>query len=173
MSIPAYAGLGPFQIPIDIEQTMRGIGRVFSGSKILRTCGGFGGDNAFEDGARIGGGAVELYTLNHIRPWAAEHAQRLDPTLAKMPQGYQERAAACLSAVLGIEGSQPVQELIVWLDPDRSGPQYWAILAANERGIAVHDLASDSVGRTWADWVAQHTTKYSSVRSEYSGVAPA
>lgn len=173
MNIPAYAGLGPFQTPVHIEQVMRGIGRIFSGSKVLRTCGGLGGDNAFEDGARIAGGAIELYTLEHIRPWALAKARWYDVTLDKMPEGYQARTAACVSAVLGIEGNQPVDELITWLDPKASGPQYWAILAANQMGITVHDLANPDVYHTWADWVSQHATKYAQVRSEDSEISPA
>lgn len=158
MSLPAYAGLGSIFTPIPIENVMRRIGRVFAGSKVLRTTDCLGGDASFEDGARtLGGGAIEHYKPENVQDWALDKARKMDSTVAQLSDRQQRRSAACIHAVLGLDGNDHVDSLLVWCDPvltqTRPGPQAMAVAIAQEHQIPVHDLANPDVLNTWTTWV--------------------
>lgn len=158
MSLPAYAGLGPAQTPTPIENVMRGIGRIFAESKVLRTTDCLGGDASFEDGARsIGGGSVEHYKPENVKDWALDKVRQADTTFAQMSDRQQRRNAAFVHVILGLDGNDHAESLIVWLDHSRIGPQFVASAIAQEYQIPVHDLANPDVFKTWAEWVKANT----------------
>ena len=157
-TLSAYAGLGSIDAPPEVEAVMRGIGRVFSGSKILRTCGSIG-DAPFQDGARIGGGRIELYQPEHAQTWAIDAALRLEKNISAFPERQRQRIAARIAVVLGVDGAQPVEELITWLGTNWR-PGHVAANAAREREIPVHDLALSEVFATWKSWVEEHAPTY-------------
>lgn len=154
-----YAGLGPVDTPMHVERVMRGIARVFAPSKAVRITGCLGGDMSFEDGARIKRGSVILYKPSICEGWPLQKAVELDGALTAEDEPFQRRAAACVAAVLGLQGGQPAECVILWRDAAKTRPQQWAVLAAEASGIPVHDLSCKDVLRTWADWVKQHATK--------------
>lgn len=157
-----YAGLGSARTPVYIENVMRRIGRLFASSRVLRTTGCLGGDDAFYDGAVMEGAIqrIELYSSKYIQAWMPSYAEQLDPCITQMPPAYRQRAQLCVHTVLGIDGCTPVSDLIVWLEPEHSGPQYWAILAAQAQNIPVHNLADDQTFQIWADWVKEHSARF-------------
>jgi hypothetical protein len=166
-----YAGLGSVRTPFDIENIMRGIGRLWSGLKVLRTCGALGGDASFEDGTRTVGGGVEVYTPGNIQPWALELVQTLDPkSFSQVPDYFHRRAAACIHAVLGLEGNSHSESLVVWLDPNNLCPQHWGFLAAQKFEIPIHNLADTQVSLSWATWVKDNTPAVDSESPEGDNV---
>ncbi len=152
----SYAGLSGPMAPVVVQNVMRGIGRVFGVAKKLRISDGVG-DGPFEDGARRVGGTFEIYKGKYAKKWADERMLQLDASIDAMPKRFKRRAAACVSAVLGIEGDDPVEELVVWLDPYRSGPQYWAIRAAHAVEVPVYDLSNPDTLEIWIEWVKANT----------------
>lgn len=168
MSDQPYTGLGPSRTPLTIEHVMRGIGRIYTRSRVLRTTDGLGGDAAFYAGASIvhAQANVELYLTSNVQDWVKEYAAKLDPTIDQMPPAYRNRAYACIHSVLGVDGQSPTGELILWLDPEHSGPQYWAVLAAQTAGVTVYNLADFETLGIWKAWVSDHTPKVSAVESQ-------
>jgi hypothetical protein len=158
MAVTHYAGLGPLQTPFEIEHIMRGIGRIWSGTKVLRTTGALGGDASFEDGVRIAGGAIEIYKTEFVKPWAMDmvlaSAQEANPSDVEV---FQRRAAACVHSVLGIDGETHVDALVIWLPVPENGPEVWARYMAEKFDIPVHNLADPGTENTWRDWVAENT----------------
>jgi hypothetical protein len=149
---------------------MRQIGRVFGPAKILRTTDHIGAEGAFEDGAKLAGAIshVELYKPSTIQEWSVNLLIQKDPKFAELGRRFQLRAAACVSAVMGIDGQSPVTEMIAWLCPEYRIPQYWAADIAQENGIPVHNLADPDVFQTWLSWAREHTPNTTPVHSEDS-----
>lgn len=156
--LPSYAVLGGKFCPFSVEAVLRGIGRVFAGSRTLRTTKGIGAEASAEDGVTMAGGHIEHYVPAESRDWSRALAMRVDASLAQFPEGFQRRASACVEALLGSNGNAPVSELLVWIDPSQPSPQRWALLTASACGITVHDLADRTVLETWSAWVRQHAT---------------
>lgn len=158
-TLSAYAGLGPFATPLKVQNLMRRIGRVFGPSRILRTTDHLGAEGAFEDGARISGSVshVELYKPSTIQEWAVNFLIERYPNVAEADRRIQLRAAAGVSAILGIDGKSPVTELIVWLHPKTWTPQNWVADVAQESSVPVHNLGDPGVFDMWSKWALEHT----------------
>lgn len=158
-TFPAYAGLGPVQTPFFVQRLMLQIGRILGPAHILRTTDNLGAEGSFEDGAKLAGAVshVELYKPANVQEWAVNLLVQKDPEVAKQPRAFQIRAAACVSAVLGIDGQSPTEKLIVWLDSRYQTPQHLAAVVARDYSVPVHDLADPATLKTWESWVQEHT----------------
>jgi hypothetical protein len=157
-----YAGVGSRKAPEEVLKLMERIGkRLAELGWTLRTGGAEGADQAFERGARAGGGQVEVFL-----PWpgynghgngrlerpsveAFQVAATLHPAWERLSPAVKKLMARNSHQVLGASMDDPVALLICWT-PDGAeseaecGPETGgtgqAIRLASRRGVPVVNL---------------------------------
>ena len=157
----AYAGIVARRTPPDVLTLMRQLAAALAGEgAVLRTGGAGGADQAFEAGAEIASGAIELFLpwpgfqerrgALLERPSAAAHelARRYHPAWHRLSRGARALQARNSHQVLGADLASPVGRVVCWT-PDgsldgrgpRSGGTGQALRVAAAHGIAVRNLA--------------------------------
>lgn len=126
-----YAGIGSRTTPLEILEVMDHFAEAIATESLLRTGGARGADQAFEFGATLGGGLVEVYL-----PWkgfeerqdgkitdpgkdALELAEHYHPNWKALKQGGRKLMARNGYQVLGPDLFDPVEMVICWT-PDGS-----------------------------------------------------
>lgn len=154
-----YAGIGSRETPEFHLTMMRWLGHTFAQrSYILRSGRAIGADQAFEFGARYGGGICELYTPFFNARWA-QHASMFHPawdrcgSYAKLLHGRNS------AIMLGPELNDPVKFVVCWTkDGKASGGtgQALRIAAAPQYNIPVFNLFIDPTAETLFKWLDTH-----------------
>lgn len=166
---PAYAGIGSRETPEDILGLMRGLGQALAQrGYVLRSGAADGADTAFEQGARAGQGACEIFIpwpgFNERSPaepgvvvastlaGAADAevlAQAHHPAWERLSQGARKLHARNANQVLGASLDAPVRFVVCWakspvLVDERvvnvKGGTGLAVRLASARGIPIFHL---------------------------------
>lgn len=149
-----YAGIGSRQTPVPVLDTMHNLAAMLGASGTLLRSGGAGGaDTAFEAGARLVGGPVEIMTaLNASRqPAWFNHARKYHPVWDTLQRPAQQLHARNSAIILGHRLDKPVDFILCWTPGGAvAGGTGQALRIAPDYSIPVFNLHdADAVARMW------------------------
>lgn len=171
-----YAGIGSRETPQDVKELMlvTGIALAQNGWG-LRTGGAPGADTAFEAGAILGAGEIEIYLpwpgfedrdigeyaggRDHPTKAAYALAERLHPAWDRLSRGARALIARNGHQVLGDELDDPVKFVLCWTPGgEGGGGTGQAIRVAQEFQVPVFDLADGEVRARIEHYLSQDAT---------------
>lgn len=155
-----YAGIGSRETPPEVVREMVMLAQALSATYVLRSGGADGADSAFEEGARLGQGAAEIYLpwrgfngknsdLAGVDRAALELAQTVHPAWERLSEGPRKLHARNCYQVLGRSLNIPVDFVVCWTADgceteaqrrSTTGGTATAIVLAHRKGIPVFNL---------------------------------
>lgn len=151
-----YAGIGSRKTPSLIEMNMRTLGYSLAlRGFILRSGRARGADQAFEKGARSGGGICEIYEARRDTPWTwYNHAAMFHPTWFKCSSDARILHARNSAIMLGPELNDPVQFVCCWtVDGQATGGTGQALRIAEHHNIPVFNMFNDPTAEMLFKWL--------------------
>lgn len=174
-SKPSYAGIGSRKTPVAVLNEMVALGKALAPTHTLRSGAADGADSAFEQGARDGHGACEIYLpwagfnghasqLTKVSPAALEMARSMHPAWDRLSPAAQKLHARNCNQVLGDSLDEPVRMVICWT-PDgceskeqrrsTTGGTASAIVLAQAWGVPVFNLFNEASRDRLVDMLLQ------------------
>jgi hypothetical protein len=171
-----YAGVGSRKTPPQVLVYMERVAqRLAARGYILRSGCADGADTAFEKGAQLAGGQMDLWLPWHgfngrkgrfNLPGEAhlEVASQSHPGWARLPMAVRLLHARNVGQIVGGDLAQPVDFVLCWTRDGcesaaersaRTGGTGTAIHVASERGIPVFNLARDGARDRLAEFVTK------------------
>lgn len=151
-----YAGIGSRKTPDYHLGIMQAVGLSLASLHFtLRSGRARGADQAFERGARYGGGFCEIYEPRYDLPksWF-EHAAMFHPTWRKCSSDAKILHARNSAIMLGGDLLHPVRFVCCWtVDGKASGGTGQALRIAEHHNIPVFNLFNDPTAAIMFKWI--------------------